>query len=59
CLSLRVRVAQESAVTEPTEYSLLLKEMDDSLLDIERRFTECGYKENCVDVKLERAKIKR
>ncbi|XP_017369055.1 cilia- and flagella-associated protein 46 isoform X2 [Cebus imitator] len=59
CLSLRVRVAQESAVREPTECSLLLKEMDDSLLDIERRFIDCGYKENCVDVKLERAKIKR
>nr|XP_039321178.1 cilia- and flagella-associated protein 46 isoform X3 [Saimiri boliviensis boliviensis] len=59
CLSLRVRVAQESAVTEPTECSLLLKELDDSLLDIERRFIDCGYKENCVDVKLERAKIKR
>ncbi|XP_058291853.1 cilia- and flagella-associated protein 46 isoform X5 [Hylobates moloch] len=59
CLSLRVRVAQQSAVTEPTECSLLLKEMDDGLLEIERKFIACGYKENCVDVKLERAKIKR
>nr|XP_054099496.1 cilia- and flagella-associated protein 46 isoform X11 [Callithrix jacchus] len=58
CLSLRVRVAQEAAVTEPTEYSLLLEELDDSLLDVERRFTECGHKEKCADVKLERAKIK-
>uniref|UniRef100_A0A2K6BDB7 Cilia and flagella associated protein 46 n=2 Tax=Macaca TaxID=9539 RepID=A0A2K6BDB7_MACNE len=59
CLSLRVRVAQQSAVTEATECSLLLKDMDDSLLEIERKFIDCGYKENCVDVKLERAKIKR
>uniref|UniRef100_A0A0D9QWE0 Cilia and flagella associated protein 46 n=1 Tax=Chlorocebus sabaeus TaxID=60711 RepID=A0A0D9QWE0_CHLSB len=59
CLSLRVRVAQQSAVTEATECLLLLKDMDDSLLEIERKFIDCGYKENCVDVKLERAKIKR
>ncbi|KAL4698410.1 hypothetical protein H8959_011067 [Pygathrix nigripes] len=59
CLSLRVRVVQQSVVTEATECSLLLKEMDDSLLEIERKFIDCGYKENCVDVKLERAKIKR
>ncbi|KAL0616897.1 Cilia- and flagella-associated protein 46 [Plecturocebus cupreus] len=56
CLSLRVSAAQESAVPEPAERLL---EMDDSLLDIERRFSDCGYKENCVDVKLERAKLKR
>nr|XP_024202467.2 cilia- and flagella-associated protein 46 isoform X2 [Pan troglodytes] len=59
CLSLRVRVAQHSAVTEPTECSLLLKEMDDGLLEIERKFIDYGCKENCVDIKLERAKIKR
>lgn len=27
--------------------------------EIEEKFTSCGHKENCVDVKLERAKLKR
>lgn len=59
CASLRIRVAQEPVDGEPSECLFLLKEMDDYLLEIEKKFTDCGYKENCVDIKLERAKIKR
>ncbi|XP_057361386.1 cilia- and flagella-associated protein 46 [Manis pentadactyla] len=59
CASLRIRVALEPVDGEPSECSFLLKEMDNYLLEIEKKFTDCGYKENCVDVKLERAKIKR
>lgn len=37
----------------------MLKEMDNRLLEIEERLINCGYKENCVDVKAARAKLKR
>ncbi|KAI5270262.1 Cilia- And Flagella-Associated Protein 46 [Manis pentadactyla] len=49
CASLRIRVALEPVDGEPSECSFLLKEMDNYLLEIEKKFTDCGYKENCVD----------
>ncbi|XP_045425210.1 cilia- and flagella-associated protein 46 isoform X3 [Lemur catta] len=59
CLSLQVKVARESADNEPLKGSMSLQEMDNRLMEIEKRFISCGYRENCVDVKLERAQVKR
>ncbi|XP_070288236.1 cilia- and flagella-associated protein 46 isoform X2 [Myotis yumanensis] len=58
-LNLRIRVAQESVGSESSEFPFLLSELYDQLLEIEEKFVNCGYKENCVDIKLERGKIKR
>ncbi|XP_059517976.1 cilia- and flagella-associated protein 46 [Myotis daubentonii] len=58
-LNLRIRVAQESMGSESSEFPFLLSELYDQLLEIEEKFVNCGYKENCVDIKLERGKIKR
>ncbi|XP_043453885.1 cilia- and flagella-associated protein 46 isoform X3 [Prionailurus bengalensis] len=59
CVSLQIKAAQESADGEPPGCLLLLNKMDDCLTEIEKRLITWGYRDNCVDVKLERAKIKR
>ncbi|XP_044924407.1 cilia- and flagella-associated protein 46 isoform X2 [Mustela putorius furo] len=59
CVSLRVRAVEDLAGSEPPECLLLLTELHDRLTEIEKKLTACGYKEKCVDIKLERAKIKR
>ncbi|ELW67298.1 hypothetical protein TREES_T100016876 [Tupaia chinensis] len=59
CLSLQITVAQEMVDQESPECPFFLKEVDNCLLEIEKKFVNCGYRENCVDIKLERAKIKR
>lgn len=52
-------MAQEAVGSEPSEFPSLLSGLDDCLQEIEEKFTSCGHKESCVDVKLERAKLKR
>ncbi|KAM6182244.1 cilia- and flagella-associated protein 46 [Erethizon dorsatum] len=59
CVSLQIQVIQDSADGEFPGCSVLLKKLDNCLLEIEEKFINCGYKENCVDMKLEHAKIKR
>ncbi|XP_049501881.1 cilia- and flagella-associated protein 46 isoform X1 [Panthera uncia] len=59
CVSLQIKAAQESADNEPPGCFLLLNKMDDCLTEIEKRLITWGYRDNCVDIKLERAKIKR
>ncbi|XP_012516129.1 PREDICTED: cilia- and flagella-associated protein 46 [Propithecus coquereli] len=59
CLSLQVKVARESVDNEPLECLVSLKELDNRLMEIEKKFISCGYRENCVDIKLERAQVKR
>lgn len=59
CVSLQIRAIQEPARCETPECLFLLTEMHDHLMEIEEKLAAWGYKENCVDVKLERAKIKR
>lgn len=58
-MSLQIRAIQEPAGCEPPECLFLLTEMHDHLMEIEEKLASWGYKENCVDIKLERAKIKR
>lgn len=59
CVDLRIQLARESADGDASHCAFLLKEMDEHLLEIEGEFMSCGYRENCVDVRLKRAKIKR
>ncbi|KAM7074050.1 cilia- and flagella-associated protein 46 isoform 1-T1 [Molossus nigricans] len=59
CLNLRTQVAQEAVGSEPSQFPSLLSELDGCLQEVEGKFTGCGYREKCVDVKLQRAKIKR
>ncbi|KAM5241604.1 cilia- and flagella-associated protein 46 isoform 3-T3 [Hipposideros larvatus] len=59
CVSLRIQAARESAAGEAPRCRVLLTEMDGCLVEIERKFISCGYKENCAAIKLERANIKR
>ncbi|XP_040342797.1 cilia- and flagella-associated protein 46 isoform X6 [Herpailurus yagouaroundi] len=59
CVSLQIKAAQESADGEPPGCLLLLNKMDDCLTEIEKRLITWGYRDNCVDIRLERAKIKR
>ncbi|XP_045147306.1 cilia- and flagella-associated protein 46 [Echinops telfairi] len=59
CISLQLQVVQESFSSSPSVFLELLDKMDHSLVDIEKKFIGCGRREHCVDVKLERAKIKR
>ncbi|XP_025774064.1 cilia- and flagella-associated protein 46 [Puma concolor] len=58
CVSLQIKAAQESADGEPPGCLLLLNKMDDCLTEIEKRLITWGYRDNCVDIRLERAKIK-
>ncbi|XP_023564812.1 cilia- and flagella-associated protein 46 [Octodon degus] len=59
CVSIQIQLIRDSADSEFPECLALLKELDRCLLDTEETFISCGYKEHCVDIKLERAKIKR
>lgn len=58
-LNLRIHVAKESVDSETSEFVFLLSELYEGLLEIEEKFVRCGYKEKCVDIKLERSKLKR
>lgn len=59
CVSLRIKAAQESVDGDPPGCSSLLRDMDDCLMEIEKRLAAWGYGDRCVDIKLERARIKR
>ncbi|XP_036685221.1 cilia- and flagella-associated protein 46 isoform X2 [Balaenoptera musculus] len=59
CVSLQIKAILEPVGCEPLQNSFLLMEMDDRLSEIEEKFTNIGHKEKCVDIKLERAKMKR
>ncbi|XP_047615394.1 cilia- and flagella-associated protein 46 isoform X9 [Phacochoerus africanus] len=54
CVSLQIR-----AMREPLEDPLLLAELGDRLLEIEEKFLSCGYTERGMDMRLERAKMRR
>nr|XP_031317921.1 cilia- and flagella-associated protein 46 isoform X2 [Camelus dromedarius] len=59
CVRLQIQASQEPAEGESPVCSSLLMEMDDHLLGIEEKFISCGCQEKCVEIKLERAKLKR
>lgn len=59
CVSLRIRAVEELAGCDPPECLVLLTELHERLTEIEEKLTAWGCKEKCVDIKLERAEIKR
>ncbi|XP_076982551.1 cilia- and flagella-associated protein 46 isoform X2 [Tamandua tetradactyla] len=59
CAALCARAVQTPADSEPSGTRTLLSRLDGSLLEIEKKFINCGHRESCIDIKLERAKIKR
>lgn len=59
CLSLRAQAARDLAGREPAELPSLLEELGDRLSEVEEKFVSCGYRENRMDVMLERVQIKR
>ncbi|XP_054441049.1 cilia- and flagella-associated protein 46 [Pteronotus mesoamericanus] len=59
CLSLRTQAARASVGSGPSELPSLLKELDGCLLAVEKKFAQCGSRESCVDVLLQRVEIKR
>ncbi|XP_037661046.1 cilia- and flagella-associated protein 46 [Choloepus didactylus] len=58
-LSLHVQAAQEATDSEPSGSQAQLTKMADRLLEIEEKFINSGHREKGVDIKLERARIKR
>nr|XP_027786130.1 cilia- and flagella-associated protein 46 [Marmota flaviventris] len=58
-MNLQIQITQNSEHSKLPDCWVLFKEMDDQLLKIEEDFIKCGYEENCVNIKLQRAKIKR
>ncbi|KAM5140139.1 cilia- and flagella-associated protein 46 [Callospermophilus lateralis] len=58
-MNLQIQITQNSEHSKLPDCWVLFKEMDDQLLKIEEDFIKCGYEENCVNIKLQRAKIRR
>uniref|UniRef100_I3N1T0 Cilia and flagella associated protein 46 n=1 Tax=Ictidomys tridecemlineatus TaxID=43179 RepID=I3N1T0_ICTTR len=58
-MNLRIQITQNSEHSKLPDCWVLFKEMDDQLLKIEEDFIKYGYEEHCVNIKLQRAKIKR
>ncbi|XP_058527647.1 cilia- and flagella-associated protein 46 [Ochotona princeps] len=59
CVSLQIQDVQEAVDREPPGVLVLLDEMEHRLQDLEERFLSCGYKEKGVEIRLERARVKR
>lgn len=59
CVKLQSRFACNTIGKELKKYPLLLKELEDHLLEVEQNFVSGGYHKNYVDLKLEHARIKR
>ncbi|EDM11853.1 rCG48598 [Rattus norvegicus] len=59
CVKLQSRFACNMIGKELKKYPLLLKELEDHLLEVEENFVSGGYHKNYVDLKLEHARIKR
>ncbi|XP_052617131.1 cilia- and flagella-associated protein 46 isoform X5 [Peromyscus californicus insignis] len=59
CVTLQIQLACNSVDGELLEYPLLLMDLEKHLLKVEENFIRSGYKKNCVDLKLEHARIKK
>lgn len=59
CVSLQIQDVLEAVDREPPGVLVLLNEMEHRLQDLEERFLSCGYKEKGVEIRLERARVKR
>ncbi|CAN0555915.1 unnamed protein product [Rangifer tarandus platyrhynchus] len=58
CVSLQFKAVEEQLDRDPQD-SLLTLGIDRRLLEVEEKFASIGHKEKCMDIQLERARIKR
>ncbi|XP_052029594.1 cilia- and flagella-associated protein 46 [Apodemus sylvaticus] len=59
CMKLQIQFTFDLIGKELNDYSFLLRELEDHLLEVEENFIFGGYHKNYVDLKIEHAKIKR
>ncbi|XP_070326623.1 cilia- and flagella-associated protein 46 isoform X5 [Odocoileus virginianus] len=59
CVSLQIKAVEEQLDRDPQENLFLMLEIDRRLLEVEEKFASIGHKEQCMDIQLERARIKR
>ncbi|XP_049646414.1 cilia- and flagella-associated protein 46-like [Suncus etruscus] len=59
CLSLRVQSTQKQAGQRSELCMAVLCQLDDLLVDLGKRLVGCGCSEKCVDIMMERVKVKR
>lgn len=59
CVKLQIQFACDLIGKELKSYPILLRELEDHLLEVEENFIFGGYHKNYVDLKLEHARIKR
>ncbi|KAI4530357.1 hypothetical protein MG293_019246 [Ovis ammon polii] len=59
CVNLQIKVVQEQLDRDPLQNLFLTLEIDGRLLEVEEKFVSIGRKEKCMDIQLERARLKR
>ncbi|XP_043331937.1 cilia- and flagella-associated protein 46 [Cervus canadensis] len=59
CVSLQIKAVEGQLDRDPQENLFLTLEVDRRLLEVEEKFASIGHKEKCVDIQLERARVKR
>ena len=59
CVSLQIKAVEGQLDRDPQENLVLTLEIDRRLLEVEEKFASIGHKEKCMDIQLERARIKR
>lgn len=59
CVSLQIKAVEGQLDRDPQENLALTLEIDRRLLEVEEKFASIGHKEKCMDIQLERARIKR
>lgn len=59
CVRLQIKAVEGQLDRDPQENLFLTLEVDRRLLEVEEKFASIGHKEKCVDIQLERARVKR
>ncbi|KAG5196142.1 hypothetical protein R6Z07F_018059 [Ovis aries] len=59
CVNLQIKAVQEQLDRDPLQNLFLTLEIDGRLLEVEEKFVSIGRKEKCMDIQLERARLKR
>ena len=56
---LQIRAVREQLDRDPLESLFLMLEIENRLLEVEEKFASIGHEERCMDIQLERARMKR
>ncbi|XP_010857855.1 PREDICTED: protein CFAP46, partial [Bison bison bison] len=59
CVHLQIRAVREQLDRDPLENLFLMLEIENRLLEVEEKFASIGQEERCMDIQLERARMKR